>query len=104
MAENRNSLVTGILFDEVTEITFDEITRYCAVEREKIVALVSEGIIEPRGRRPEEWRFTGRELSRAKRAVRIENDLDVNLNAVAIILDLLDRIDELRAALERGGR
>ena len=99
-----NSLMTGIILDEVTEITIDEITRYCAVEQEKILALIAEGIIEPRGRRPEEWRFSGRELSRAKRAVRIERDLDVNLNAVAIILDLLDRIDELRAALERGGR
>jgi len=52
MVDTRNSIVTGIVIDEVSEITIEEITRYCAVEREKVVALVSEGIIEPRGRSP----------------------------------------------------
>ena len=38
---------------------------------------------------------------RVKKAIRLESDLDINVGAVAIILDLLDEIDELRAALRR---
>jgi len=75
-----------------------------AVDHQKIVELVMEGIIEAEGGEPAQWRFTGRALSRAKRAIRLESDLDVNLGAVAVILDLLDQIDVLRSALERRGR
>ena len=104
MTDNGNHIVSGVVIDEVDEITIDEITQFCSVRREKIVEFVMEGIIEPEGREPEEWRFTGSAVARAKKAIRLESDLDINVGAVAIILDLLDEIDELRAALGRGGR
>ena len=104
MADTKHEILTGLLVDDVTEVTIDDVTRYCAVRREMIVELVSEGIIEPVGRTPEEWRFTGRALSRAGKAVRLARDLEINLHAVAVVLDLLDRIDTLHAALERGRR
>ena len=104
MAGSAKEILTGIVVDEVSTVTIEDITRFCAVRREKIVDLIAEGIIEPEGQRPEEWRFSGRVLSRAKRAIRLESELDINLGAAAIILDLLDQIDDLRSALERSGR
>ena len=101
MADAKHKILTGLIVDDVTEVTIDDVTRYCSVRRERIVELVSEGIIEPAGRTPEEWRFTGRALSRAGEAVRLAKDLEINLHAVAVILDLLDRIDSLHATLER---
>jgi chaperone modulatory protein CbpM len=101
MVDNGNHILTGVIVDEIEEITIGEVTRFCAVRREKIVELVAEGIIEPEGQAPEEWRFSGRALSRAKRAIRLESDLDINLGAVAVILDLLDQLDDLRAELQR---
>jgi chaperone modulatory protein CbpM len=104
MKEATKEVVTGIMIEEADEVTIEEVTRFCSVRREKIIELVMEGIIEPEGRSEDEWRFSGRALSRASKAIRLESDLDVNLPAVAIILDLLDQIDELRAILKRGGR
>ena len=101
MTDNGNHIVSGVVIDEVDEITIDEITQFCSVRREKIVEFVMEGIIEPEGREPEEWRFRGPAVARVKKAIRLESDLDINVGAVAIILDLLDEIDELRAALRR---
>ena len=98
MAEPKHEILTGWVVDEYTEVTIDDITRFCAVRREKIVELVSEGIIEPKNRTEQEWRFSSRSLSRAGRAVRLENDLEINLHAVAVILDLLDQIDRLHRA------
>ena len=47
MAETKQEFVTGWVVDEYTEVTIDDLTRFCSVRREKIVELVSEGIIEP---------------------------------------------------------
>ncbi|MBL8895432.1 MAG: hypothetical protein JNJ53_12570 [Rhizobiales bacterium] len=95
MAETKHEIITGWVVDEFTEVTIDDLTRFCSVRREKIVELVSEGIIEPVDRGEPDWRFPSRSLSRAGRAVRLESDLEINLHAVAVILDLLDQIDRL---------
>ena len=95
MAETKHEIITGWVVDEFTEVTIDDLTRFCSVRREKIVELVSEGIIEPVDRGVSDWRFPSRSLSRAGRAVRLESDLEINLHAVAVILDLLDQIDRL---------
>lgn len=98
MAETKHEILTGWVVDEFTEVTLDDLTRYCSVRREKIVELVSEGIIEPVDRADRDWRFSSRSLSRAGRAVRLESDLEINLHAVAVILDLLEEIDRLHRA------
>ncbi|MFO0993769.1 MAG: chaperone modulator CbpM [Hyphomicrobiales bacterium] len=102
MAETKHEIITGWVVDEFTEVTIDDITRFCSVRREKIVELVSEGIIEPVDRGESDWRFSSRSLSRAGRAVRLESDLEINLHAVALILDLLDRIDRLQRTQSAG--
>jgi chaperone modulatory protein CbpM len=100
MAANSPEIVTGVLVDEMTEMTIDDVARFCSVRREKIVELVSEGIVPAGGRAPEEWRFSGNALARVGKAIRLEIDLEINLGAVALILDLLDEIEELR--VQRG--
>jgi chaperone modulatory protein CbpM len=98
MAETKHEILTGWVVDEFTEVTVDDLTRFCSVRREKIVELVSEGIIEPVDQTGDDWRFSSRSLSRAGRAVRLESDLEINLHAVAVILDLLEEIDRLHRA------
>lgn len=96
MAAEPLEIVTGVVVDEVTEMTIDDVARFCAVRREKIVELVSEGIVPAGGSAPEDWRFGGSVLARAGKAIRLEVDLEINISAVALILDLLDEIEELR--------
>lgn len=97
-----NTLVTGPVLDENLELTLDELCRACLARSEHIVTLVEEGILQPRrGDAPDEWRFTGIALQRASRALRLQRDLELNLAGVALALDLLDEIDELRLRLRQ---
>lgn len=95
--------ITGAVVDHRVEVTLDEVTLFCATRRETICALVDEGVLQPRGRVRAEWRFDGLAMRRAAKAVRLQRDLDVNLEAVALILELLDEVEALRARLGRGG-
>jgi chaperone modulatory protein CbpM len=100
MAKERdNPVLAASLVDEASEVTLEELSVFCSVRRERIVALVEEGVLEPRGRIIEEWRFAAASRVRAAKALRLQRDLEIHDSALALVLDLLDRIEALRARL-----
>ena len=50
-----------------------------------------------------EWRFEGPSLRRARLALALTRELEINPPGVALALDLLDEIAALRASLRRAG-
>lgn len=98
MTREELEVIMGQLLDESLELELEEFCAMCHASEEFVVALVAEGVIEPRGGRMRtEWRFTGHSVRRAQVAVRLNRDLDVNLPGVALALDLLEELERLRA-------
>jgi chaperone modulatory protein CbpM len=96
----------GIIVEEQLDIGLDELCSACRVERTQIVHLVEEGVIDPLpslqpAAEPVQWRFSGAALTRARRALRLQRDLELTPAATALVLDLLDQIDALRRAIAR---
>jgi chaperone modulatory protein CbpM len=104
--------LSGIVLDEEHLLTLTEISQACAVQTGYIIELVDEGLLTPQSGpetgqetsfqepRPHFWRFTGEQMRRARLASRLQGDLGVNLAGVALALQLLDEIAELRERLE----
>jgi len=91
------------LLDERLRISLRDMCRMCGVHAEFLIDLVDEGIIDPRpppGRRraarTEAWHFDGVAVVRVQRALRLQQDLGVNLPGVALALELLDELETLR--------
>lgn len=97
------SLLTGEVLDENLDLSLADLSHTCQVPAERIMRLVDEGIIEPRGRRPEQWRFSGISVRRIRCVQRLERDLGVNLAGAALALDLIEELQQLRARLHRFG-
>jgi chaperone modulatory protein CbpM len=89
--------------DETAELTLVEICRACAVEAGFIVELVSEGALAPSGPEPETWRFTYTHVRRVRVASHLQRDLGINPAGAALALELLEKIDVLRARLRALG-
>jgi chaperone modulatory protein CbpM len=102
--ENTPAGIVAILVEEHTELSLADVCGACAVEIERIVALVDEGVLEPLGGESRQWRFSGAQLRRATTAVRLQQDLGVNAAGVALALDLIEEIERLRARLRGSGR
>ena len=81
------------ILEEQTGLTLADLCRACAVHDEQIIALVDAGVLEPQGREPARWRFGGASLHRARMALRLQRDLDIDLAGAALALELLDEID-----------
>ena len=94
-------VLSGIVLDEETVLSLGDLCNACSRHAEWVVELVDEGILQPAGRNPEQWRFPGTSLQRARTAMRLQQDLKINLAGVALALDLLDEIESLRALIYR---
>jgi chaperone modulatory protein CbpM len=98
-----STFMQSTVVEEEFEFTLVQLSRACRVQREQVVALVDEGVLQPRGEAPEEWRFAGPSLRRARTALRLARDLELSAASAALVLDLLDQIDTLQARLRRAG-
>lgn len=90
-------ILTGLLLDEACSLTLSDLSHACAVHAEWVVELVDEGILEPTGCDATRWRFSGPSLHRARTVRRLQQDLGINIAGAALVLDMLDEIEELRA-------
>lgn len=93
-------VLTGDVLDETVTLTLAEFSAVCRVREQQIVEFVEEGILEADIQRPRIWYLQATQLRRAHRAIRLQRDLDINVAGVALVLDLLDQIEELRARLD----
>ncbi len=107
MNETTPSALAAAVVEEELHLTLFELCRVCQVPEEQVHGWVDEGVLQPLGRSPVEWRFTGPALRRTRVAVRLSRDLELNSPGVALALELLEEIEELRGQLRRlahGGR
>ncbi len=96
MSEN---MLVGRVLDEIDNMTLEELAGICSCKVEWIVELVDEGIIEPQGRDLVDWRFNGPCLLRTRTAMRLQQDLNINMAGIALVIDLIDEKNELQARL-----
>jgi chaperone modulatory protein CbpM len=88
--------------EEAGPMTLAEFARACRAQEEMIHHWVAEGVLSPAGDAPATWRFEGVALRRARLALTLTRELDINVPGVALALDLMDEIEALRARLRRG--
>ena len=83
-------------------IVLQEFWVRCEVSGPVVLGIVEHGILAPqRGKRPAEWHFDTGALHRARRAVRLRRELELDWAATALALHLLDEVEELRRENQR---
>jgi chaperone modulatory protein CbpM len=94
---------TGTLIED-DNLTLEQLCDACGVREDWVISLVEESIIEPQGNEMRLWRFSGTCLVRVRSALRLQHDLGVNLAGIALALDLMEELENLRGQLKRMGR
>ena len=97
----KTTTLVGTILEEEVVLSLAEVCRASRLSAERVIEMAEEGIIEPVGRTPENWRFRGASLRRLRCAQRLEEDLGVNTAGIALVLDLMDELERLRARLGR---
>ena len=89
--------------EDADVLTLEQLCSICALERDWLVVRVREGLIPAAGGDDTEWRFTTTTLSRVRRMREIEKSFDAAPELAALVADMLEEMDTLRARLQRAG-
>lgn len=84
-------------------LTPEQLCAACALEHDWLVRRVQEGLIPVTGTVIAEWRFSTAHLARARRMREIERSFDAAPELAALVADMLEEMDTLRARLRRSG-
>ncbi len=102
MTSKNNRCLQGEIVEESVQFSLTELCRASGATEEQLKLWVAEGALEPQGefelhsRATRTWVFSGSALRRAVIAHRLESELEVNPAGVALALDLIDQIEDLR--------
>ena len=84
---------------EPTERATLDLSTFCVVlelRETTILDWIDEGVLRPRGETRRDWVFPPEELDRARRALRLQQDLGLNTAALPLVMDLLGEVHRLR--------
>ncbi len=101
MTPTKITWIEGAIVEDEVHMSIVEISQAMRAPEDLIMSWVSEGVLSPAGSSPEDWRFSGDSLKRAKTAAHLTHDLELNTPGVALALDLLEEIARLRNQLLR---
>lgn len=98
-----SDILTGSVIGDEAVLSLEDFARACPAEVSWIAELVALDVLSPEGVERLNWRFRATDLTCARRVARLQRDFDASFDAAAVMLDLLDQIEQLRARLKRAG-
>jgi chaperone modulatory protein CbpM len=100
-------ILHGVLMDEDTEFSLDEFCYACSSSIKWVVTLVELGALDPVNYQQisldeqTQWKFSAHSLKRARTAMRLQRDLEINEAGIALALDLLEEIEILESKVQK---
>lgn len=90
----------ALWLDEQAEITLEKLMELSGLPQEVLIELVECGVLAPAETGPQQWIFSSRCVTTVQTAKRLHDDFDLDANALALALTLLERIRELESQLQ----
>jgi chaperone modulatory protein CbpM len=95
-----DDILSGSLM-EGTWLTLEQVASACRVEPAWLIRHIEEGLFPHAESVAGIWRFSGVSLLRARRMRQLERDFDAVPELAALVADLLEEMDILRAQTRR---
>ena len=94
-------LTETVWLDERGAVTLVELSQCSGLTERELRDLVELGALEPVDPDAPEWSFTARCISAARTASRLRNDFELDSPGLALVLSLIERVQELESAMQR---
>ena len=99
---NTTTMLIGVCLGDEHPLDLESFARACSSDADFIRQLVDEGLVQPIATF-KDWHFAAQEIAHVRRIRRLQHAFDLNLQAVAVMLDLMQHNERLLSALRRAG-
>lgn len=96
MRKDKTDVLIVVDYAKEPEFTQDDLCEKFGFSSDFIQTLIEYDVIYPQKNHINELIFDAIQLNRIQAALRLQRDLELNLAGVALALDLLDQLQELR--------
>ncbi len=97
-----NDILIGCLLED-SWLTLEQLASACTVEPDWLLRHIEAGLFPQAESVAGTWRFSTAGLARARRMRQLERDFDAVPELAALVADLLEEMDILRARLRSAG-
>lgn len=87
---------TYTVIDESSQYSMEELCELCRIHDDLVHEMINEGLLTPSGDSPKNWIFGGDSIQKAQVAIRLKNDLGVNIPGAALAIELMAQLRELK--------
>ena len=94
-------LTEAVWLEERGAITLHELAECSGLSESELKDLVALGAIEPVDPDAGQWDFAARCIIAARAACRLRDDFELDVQGLALVMSLLDRVEELETELKR---
>ena len=92
-------LTEAVWLEDRAEMSLDELTELSGLPSEVLRELVDCGVLVPATAGGSQWRLTSASITAVQTAGRLRSDFELDASALALVVRLLDRIQQLEAQL-----
>lgn len=97
-------IIQGEIVDDSIIYSLTDVCEICGAPQEIIIELVEYGVLEPvpiktpgkTKSKTKELMFSQKQLLRSQQALRLQRDLSINLQGIALVLQLMDELEDLK--------
>ena len=99
----KTEIIEGLWLDERQEIALTKLVELSGIPEAELLELADYGAIAPIDPRakPKQWTFTAKCIVTVRTAWRLRNSFELGPHDVALVVTLLDRIQDLEAQLRK---
>ena len=94
-------LTEAVWLEERGVVTLTELAESSGLSEPELEDLVALGALEPVDPEAQQWNFAARCIVAARAACPLRNDFELDVQGLALVMSLLDRVEELEAELTR---
>jgi chaperone modulatory protein CbpM len=94
-------LTEAVWLEESGVLTLPELAESSGLSEPELTDLVALGAIEPLDPEAQQPNFAARCILAARAACRLRDDFELDVHGLALVMSLLDRVEELETELKR---
>ncbi len=93
--------MTDKVLSEDLDLLLEDFCETCGLSESRVLSYVEEGVISVQGEDVKRWRFSEVNIVQVQKADRLERELRLNPAGVALALELMSEIEDLKNQLKR---